>query len=93
MTTEEFVTEVIDGDTFRGNYGNPSVRLAGVDVPELGTPEGDSAKTFLEKLIYGELVSIETIATDVYGRHVANVKLVIGNVSVNQAMKRIFNRN
>ena len=92
-TTVEFVTEVIDGDTFKGNYGNPSVRLADFNAPELNTPQGVYAKAYLENLIYGRMVSIETITTDVYGRHIANVKLEVENISVNEEMRKRFSRN
>lgn len=91
--TVEFVTEVIDGDTFKGNRDNPLVRLADFDAPELGTQQGNYAKNYLENLIYGRKVSIKTIATDVYGRHVANVRLEIENRSVNEEMKKRFGRN
>ncbi len=89
----EFVTEVIDGDTFKGNYNRPPVRLAGFDAPELNTPQGIYAKIYLENLIYGKMVSIEKIATDVYGRDIAKVKLGMGSRSVNEEMKERFSRN
>ncbi len=91
--TLELVTEVIDGDTFKGNRDNPPVRLADFDASELGTQQGNHAKNYLEDLIYGKAVSIETIATDTYGRHIANVKLGMGNRSVNEEMKKRFSRN
>ena len=89
----EFVTEVIDGDTFKGNYDRPPVRLAGFDAPELNTLQGIYAKTCLENLIHGKMVSIEKIATDVYGRDIAKVKLGMGSRSVNEEMKERFSRN
>ncbi|MCY4378591.1 MAG: thermonuclease family protein [Candidatus Dadabacteria bacterium] len=89
----EFVTEIIDGDTFKGDSYRPSVRLAGFDAPELNTPQGIYAKTYLENLIYGKIVTIEKVATDVYGRDIANVKLGMGSRSVNEEMKRMFGRN
>lgn len=88
----EFVTEVIDGDTFKGVCDRPSVRLAGFDAPELNTPQGIYAKTYLENLISGKVVSIEKIATDVYGRDIAEVRLAVGNSSVNEEMKKRFSR-
>ena len=91
--TLEYVTEVVDGDTFKGNRDNPPVRLAGFNAPELGTQRGIYAKNYLENLIYGKVVSIETVATDTYGRHVANVKLGMGSRSVNEEMKKRFSRN
>lgn len=91
--TLEYVTEVIDGDTFKGNRNDPPVRLAGFDAPELGTQQGIYAKNYLEGLIYGKMVSIETITTDTYGRHVAKVKLGMGSRSVNEEMKKRFSRN
>lgn len=85
----EYVTEVIDGDTFKGDRDNPPVRLAGFDAPELGTQGGIHEKNCLGNLIYGKFVSIETITTDTYGRRVANVKLGMGSRSVNEEMKSL----
>ena len=80
--TGERVTRVIDGDTFETAMG--SVRLAGVNAPELGSQKGQKAKRDLEGMIGGKTVSIEVVGYS-YGRRVAEVK--IGSWSINKAMK------
>ena len=88
----EFATEVIDGDTFKGVCDRPLVRLAGFDAPELNTLQGFYAKTYLENLISGKVVSIGKIATDIYGRDIAEVRLAVGNSSANEEMRKRFSR-
>lgn len=78
MTT---ATRVIDGDTFETADGR-IIRLAGLDAPELGTEAGRAAKLFLTNLIEGRTVSIDEVATDKYGRVVAEVNLVHEDGSV-----------
>ncbi|MDD4902851.1 MAG: DUF1016 N-terminal domain-containing protein [Patescibacteria group bacterium] len=77
------IDRVIDGDTLLvlievgfGIIVRDRLRLRGVDAPELGTPEGDRAKKFVEKFLpAGSTVVIKThkCQTDVYGRFVADV--------------------
>jgi len=80
-----FVTEVVDGDTIRiapalkvaGQYRD-TVRLADINAPELGTPEGDQAKNALTQLLasYGGVVYLDIDdmnGVDGYGRIVAVV--------------------
>ena len=85
MARKERVTRVIDGDTFQTASRKRPVRLANVHASETGTRGGAAATTELKKLIEGEIVSIETVARDVYGRSVARVK--VGRRSVNKAMR------
>ena len=84
--TNEYVTNVIDGDTFETRSSLSNVRLEGVDTPEQGEPGYLEAKAALKKLILGRWVDIETKSRDVYGRRVAQVW--VDRRSVNQAMKR-----
>jgi len=83
---KETVTRVIDGDTFRTSSRKHSVRLANVDAPEKGRKGGAKATQQLKSLIQGKNVEVKTIARDVYGRAVANVK--VGGKSVNKALAK-----
>ena len=85
MARKERVTKVIDGDTFKTASRKNSVRLANVNAPEKGTKGGSTATRGLSQLIAGKTVSVDTVARDVYGRSVANVK--VGRKSVNKAMR------
>lgn len=86
MSRSERVTDVIDGDTFKTGSRKNSIRLANVNAPEKGSPGASKATQALRDIINGEMVSIETVARDKYGRSVATVK--VGNRSVNAAMRR-----
>ena len=85
MARKEKVTKVIDGDTFKTASRKNAVRLANVNAPEKNAHGGKAAAQKLVKLIEGKEVAIQTVARDVYGRSVANVK--VGRRSVNRAMK------
>ncbi|MBF0385070.1 MAG: thermonuclease family protein [Candidatus Omnitrophica bacterium] len=77
------IERVIDGDTLLAliQVGfkiivRDKLRLRGVDTPELGTPEGEKAKKFVEKLLpVGSTVVIKShkCQADIYGRFVADV--------------------
>ena len=83
---KETVTRVIDGDTFLTATRKHPIRLAGVDTPERGTKAGTAATRKLKNMIEGRKVSVQTVARDVFGRAVANVR--VGNKSVNSAMEK-----
>jgi len=83
---KETVKRVIDGDTFTTASRKKSVRLANVNAPEKGARGGATATKNLKSLIQGQKVEVNTVARDVYGRAVANVK--VGNKSVNNAMNK-----
>lgn len=85
MARKEKVTRVIDGDTFRTASRKHAVRLANVDAPEKGRPGAVAARKKLARLIGRREVSIQTVARDVYGRSVANVR--VGRESVNKKMR------
>ena len=72
-----------DGDTFRTDT-QVWIRLARVDAPKLSTMEGKNAKRILEFLIQSKLISYEPVATDTYGRTLAEVW--VNNTSVNDYM-------
>ncbi|MXW63519.1 MAG: thermonuclease family protein [Bacteroidetes bacterium SB0662_bin_6] len=82
----EYVTNVIDGDTFETSSGHPRVRLANVNTPERGAPGYAAAKNALTRLVLNKYVTIQTNAHDVYGRRVAHVW--VGSTHVNAIMKQ-----
>ncbi|MFO0775279.1 MAG: thermonuclease family protein [Nitrospiraceae bacterium] len=63
----------MDGDTFA--YNGHSIRIAGMDAPELGAPGGSDAAQHLAALLQTGRVTIMPQARDVYGRTVATVML------------------
>ncbi|MCX6704800.1 MAG: thermonuclease family protein [Candidatus Woesebacteria bacterium] len=63
----EVVTEVIDGDSFKIENGQ-SIRLYGVDAPELQYCFGKEAKDGLIKKILGKKVILKSPRTDFYKR-------------------------
>ena len=51
-------TAVIDGDTFRLETGE-TVRLIGIDAPELSQPGGEMSREYLTRLILNKGISLE----------------------------------
>ncbi len=75
------IERVIDGDTlivkidlgFR-TFREETIRLRGIDAPEIRTPAGKKAKAFISKALSGlKQVVIRTYKTDVYGRYVGDL--------------------
>ena len=71
---EEFrgrVVGVSDGDTVRilVNEKPVTVRLQGIDAPELGQSFGSRSKEALSKLVAGKTVSVRKSGEDQYKRH------------------------
>jgi endonuclease YncB( thermonuclease family) len=62
---------VHDGDTFY--VGGETIRLRGIDTPELGQPRAAEATRRLIALLHSGPVTIVRRAEDVYGRIVADV--------------------
>jgi endonuclease YncB( thermonuclease family) len=82
-TYRAIVERVIDGDTLvvliDTGFGDPleeKLRLRGINTPELGTPEGERAKKFVEKLLpVGATIVLKShkCRTDTYGRFVGDI--------------------
>lgn len=65
-----------DGDTIKAliNGKEVSIRLEGIDAPELGQPFGRNAKEALSNLVFGKVVQVkETGKPDRYGRMIARI--------------------
>ncbi len=84
----EQVVEVIDGDTFKTKQGK-TVRLLGVNAPEMTEPGGDIAKDWLTLILLNHGVRLEKDVTqkDDYGRYLYYVYL--DNTFVNAEIVRL----
>ncbi len=80
-TYQAYLDYVIDGDTvvfyvdlgFR-TYSRQKLRFRGIDCPEINTPEGKVAKTFVEeKLKRTKIIMIKTYRKDKYDRYLADI--------------------
>jgi micrococcal nuclease len=80
-------TAVIDGDTFRLETGE-TVRLIGIDVPELSQPGGEKSREYLTHLILNKGVTLEKgyEDRDKYNRLLRFV--YIDDVCINEEMIR-----
>lgn len=73
------VISVIDGDTITLLEKMPEqkrmhrIRLEGIDTPERGQNGYEGAKECLEKLIWGETVTVQYARHDRYGRILGEV--------------------
>lgn len=81
------VEKVIDGDTLILN-NNETVRLSGIDAPELGQPGYELSKWFLQYLTEDEIVYMEKDFPDKddYGRSLRYLFLKKNNKMVNELM-------
>ncbi len=61
-----YVEKVIDGDTIKTNIG--TIRLLGINAPEIGEAYYQEAKDFLKQMIERKNITIEGKETDRYGR-------------------------
>lgn len=75
---------VWDGDTFY--TGGETIRLRGIDTPELGQPRSRQAARRLGELLRAGPVTIVPRAEDVYGRTVA--KVYVGGRDVAAVLRR-----
>ena len=80
-------TSVIDGDTIRLDTGK-TVRLIGIDAPELSQPGGEMSRQYLAQMIIGKKITLDKgyEDRDKYNRLLRFV--YIGNVCVNEEMIR-----
>ena len=77
------VIVVVDGDTvlFKPDHTHPSgraflkIRLADIDAPEHDQPYGDAATRALAAQVLNRRVEVDTVATDVYGRTIARIRV------------------
>lgn len=81
------VERVHDGDTvqgvldaglgiYLGRSPRPlySIRFAGINAPELSTPEGKAARDFLQQYVHpGDVLDVESLAWDKYGWRIDGV--------------------
>jgi micrococcal nuclease len=89
---DEFkVFRVTDGDTIkvRGASGEMTIRLVGIDAPELshkkrvpGQPVSQQAKKHLGALVLSKAISIKNYGKDKYGRTLAEVFLDGRNINL-----------
>ena len=79
--------EIIDGDTFRLETGD-TVRLIGIDTPELSQPGGVLSREYLAHLICGKPITLERGPEDrdKYNRLLRFV--YIGDLCINEEMIR-----
>lgn len=61
------------GEDCRGGKVQYRVRLAEIDAPEKKQPFGTKAKTALSDLLAGQVIKVEQVDRDRYGRLVANL--------------------
>jgi len=82
-TLEGVVIVVVDGDTvlFKPDHYSATsrafmrIRLAAIDAPEADQPHGEAATRALSEWLLTRRVTIETVATDDYGRTVGRIWL------------------
>ncbi|MBI3313749.1 MAG: thermonuclease family protein [Candidatus Omnitrophica bacterium] len=92
FTYNAYIFEVIDGDSIKalidlgfGFSTFQTLRLRGIDAPEIESREGKEAKAFLEKEILnktGAPIVIRTVKSDKYDRYLAD--LFVGGRYVNR---------
>jgi len=73
-TMEVHSTRIVDGDTIELR-GGETVRLLGIDTPELGEPYADEAKWYLYELVAHKplLLELDEEERDIYNRLLAHV--------------------
>jgi endonuclease YncB( thermonuclease family) len=72
------VQRTIDGDTFRLQDLEPSIRIWGLDAPERGQPGGAEATNMLQNLIQGQTMTCRIRDIDRYDRIVGQCFLSDG---------------
>lgn len=91
-----WIDRVIDGDTVSvtidtgfGDYVDETLRLRGIDTPEMDTPDGRRARRFVADAI-GSLdrIVISTSKSDKYDRYLADILYAPGTVTDPHAIAR-----
>ena len=80
------VIRVKDGDTFVGLWNGKTYncRLAHIDAPELKQAYGISSRDSLSKIILGNIVAVDSLKKDLYGRVLVNVRF--GNIMLDSLL-------
>jgi endonuclease YncB( thermonuclease family) len=97
------ITRAMDGDTFEVDGGLATVRLAGVDTPEVWErrdgdwrriadpdPRGLAASEWMSGLV-GRRVRLEIVARDAYGRLLVEAELLDGTDLADEIRRRGWN--
>jgi micrococcal nuclease len=80
-TYQAFVTKVVDGDTLHvhvdlgfDTWIDETLRLRGIDCPEMKTREGDAAKAYVQSLIKeADLITVRSYKPDKFDRYLADI--------------------
>lgn len=80
------VIRVKDGDTFVGLWNGKTYncRLAHIDAPELKQAYGISSRDSLSKIILGNIVAVDSLKKDLYGRVLVDVRF--GNIRLDSLL-------
>jgi endonuclease YncB( thermonuclease family) len=79
------VIKIADGDTLTlltSDKRQVKVRLAEIDAPERGQPYGQKAKQALADKVFRQMVTVEIVDRDRYGREVGKIYLDGDNVNM-----------
>lgn len=76
------VKSIYDADTliFVRGREEKTIRLCGIDAPEIGQPLGVEARDYLRNILTRQNVHVEEVNEDRYGRTVADLILVDRNI-------------
>ena len=76
------VKSIYDADTLTVVRGREekTIRLCGIDAPEISQPLGVEARDYLRKVLDGEIIHFNKLNEDRYGRTVADVILIDRNI-------------
>jgi len=91
------VVGITDGDTITvlksKTLKDVKIRLYGIDTQERGQPFSKRAKQFTSKMVYGKVVEVKVMATDMYGRTVAMIysdKTLLNEELVNAGLAWVY---
>lgn len=89
LTVHDGDTVTLDIDLGFDVHVHHPVRLVGINAPELSTPEGKAARTYIVSLLpVGQRVTVATAKGqwDKYGRYLGTITCPGATESVNQSM-------